>query len=147
MPKPVPPLKSMALGLLRQTAGWSQAELAAAAGFSSGQISHFEQGRPAPPRDKLTELAAAMGHDEGAIDVALLALAALVGPASGRRAEEGAEGGRGGGAGGAIGGLDAVGAIGGMGAIGGPGGGGEAGGGEGVDVVGVPRVRRGSVNS
>jgi transcriptional regulator with XRE-family HTH domain len=71
MPRPSPPPLSQALTALRSSRGWSQKELAQAAGIPSGFISDFETGRRTLTRPRLEELAAILGLTPEAIDVTL----------------------------------------------------------------------------
>jgi transcriptional regulator with XRE-family HTH domain/tetratricopeptide (TPR) repeat protein len=87
MRKSVAPPNSMALAWLRQARGWSQKNLARAAGCSASMISLLEQGLRTVDHERLMEMAALMGQDEGDVDAALLSVAALVGPEVRRRLE------------------------------------------------------------
>jgi transcriptional regulator with XRE-family HTH domain/tetratricopeptide (TPR) repeat protein len=79
MPKRVPPPRGLALICLREAAGWSQRELAAAGGFSSALLSQYESGAKPMERERLRRLAGLMGYGDPDIDFALLAAAALIG--------------------------------------------------------------------
>jgi transcriptional regulator with XRE-family HTH domain len=61
MPRRTLPPLSLALTVLRSALGWSQAELARAAGVLPNAISDYERGHRTFQRDKLDELASVMG--------------------------------------------------------------------------------------
>ncbi|HVT16472.1 MAG TPA: helix-turn-helix transcriptional regulator [Thermoanaerobaculia bacterium] len=82
MPRPAPPLLSVTLTALRRARGWTEVELARAAGISKETVSHYER-EQAPSRDRLESLAAAMGYEVEAIDDVLLALAQATGLGAG----------------------------------------------------------------
>ena len=77
MPRtPSPPL-GLTLMLLRSARGWSQKELAEAAGLSRGLLSEYETGATELTRERLVELAGSLGWPPDAVDVALFALGML----------------------------------------------------------------------
>jgi transcriptional regulator with XRE-family HTH domain len=88
MPRAVPPPLSLALAFLRVGCGWTQQELARAAGTSPQMISDYETGqRKTLGRETLDELAAAMGYVPEDATLALLFQAgALSGEDERRRA-------------------------------------------------------------
>jgi transcriptional regulator with XRE-family HTH domain len=79
MPKPAPPPLSLALTFLREAAGWSQKEVAAASGMSAALLSHYEQGRKRLGRELLERIAQRMGFAAEAVDLALFAAGGLRG--------------------------------------------------------------------
>jgi tetratricopeptide (TPR) repeat protein len=88
MPRPIPPSLGLALTLLRAARGWTQGDLAAAAGTVAGVISGYEKGtRQGLDRERLEELAAAMSFDGAAIDLALAAIGGIQ-PAAGQASPE-----------------------------------------------------------
>jgi transcriptional regulator with XRE-family HTH domain len=70
VPKIPPPL-GLALTFLRSAQGWSQKDLAAAAGTTSGMISDYERGQKHLSREKLEHFVRVMGLPPEAIDDAL----------------------------------------------------------------------------
>jgi len=78
LPRPAPPLLSVTLTALRRARGWTELELARAAGISEETVSLYECDR-APTRPRLEALATAMGYDVEAIDDVHLALALATG--------------------------------------------------------------------
>jgi transcriptional regulator with XRE-family HTH domain len=83
MPKDAPPPLSLALTVLREAAGWSQKELAAAAAVSTGQLSLHEQGKKPLRRELLEAFAKAMDFLVEAVDFAVLAATVLRSPGAG----------------------------------------------------------------
>jgi transcriptional regulator with XRE-family HTH domain len=77
MPRTPPPPLGLTLTLLRSAQGWSQKELADAAGLSRGLISEYETGTTALTRERLVELAAHLGGSQEVVDVALLTLGTM----------------------------------------------------------------------
>jgi transcriptional regulator with XRE-family HTH domain len=71
MPRTIPPPLSLALNYLRSAQGWSQKELAEAAGIPANLISDYERGRKTLSRERLETMAAFMGLPSGAVDTAL----------------------------------------------------------------------------
>ena len=78
MPKEIPPPLSLALAFLRATQGWTQAELARAAGTWSQTICDYESGRRRRlSRETLDQLASRMGYTSEDTTLALLFLGGL----------------------------------------------------------------------
>ncbi len=92
MPKAVAPPRSLALTWLRQAAGWTREQLAAAVGVTVTQLRRLETGVQEPDHERLVDLADHMGLDRGDVDAALLAVAAVVRPEVPRRGEAEAKG-------------------------------------------------------
>lgn len=67
----MPPAMNQSLTALRLTLGWSQQELAQAAGIPANLISDYERGRKALSRQRLDQIAAAMGVPPVSVDTAL----------------------------------------------------------------------------
>ncbi|HKV09800.1 MAG TPA: helix-turn-helix transcriptional regulator [Thermoanaerobaculia bacterium] len=63
---------NLALELLRRMRGWTQGELAQAAGISSNVLSGYESGFRHLSRHRLEKLAASMGYDVDVVDTALI---------------------------------------------------------------------------
>lgn len=86
MPRKPPPLLGLVLTLLRLLRGWSQKELAEAAGLSRGLLSEYETGSTELTRERLDTLAALLEWPPETVDRALAALGLLAplaaGPAS-----------------------------------------------------------------
>jgi tetratricopeptide (TPR) repeat protein/DNA-binding XRE family transcriptional regulator len=61
--RPIPPPLSVALTTLRRRRGLTEGELAALSGVSKRLISRYELGTDVPSREKVNELAAAMGYE------------------------------------------------------------------------------------
>jgi transcriptional regulator with XRE-family HTH domain len=81
MPRPVPPPLSTALKHLRTARGWTEQDLAAAAGTARKVLSNYETGSSRTlSRDKVDRLASVMGYEAEEVDLVLMLLAAL-GPA------------------------------------------------------------------
>lgn len=74
MPRTIPPPLSLVLTFLRSERGWTQKELAQAAGMSVKVLSFYERGRTRLSRPLLESLVARMGLGSEAIDVTLFAL-------------------------------------------------------------------------
>jgi transcriptional regulator with XRE-family HTH domain len=74
MPRTIPPPLSVALAFLRTERGWTQKELALAAGMSVKVLSFYERGRTHLSRALLETIVSWMGHGPDAIDAALFAL-------------------------------------------------------------------------
>ncbi|HVT18888.1 MAG TPA: helix-turn-helix transcriptional regulator [Thermoanaerobaculia bacterium] len=72
MTRRIPPPPGAVLTFLRTVRGWKQQELAEAAGSKQNIVSDFESGRRPLKRWKLESLAALMGVEPEAIDLALL---------------------------------------------------------------------------
>src|ERR1700694_1528084 len=73
MPRDIPPPLSLALTSLRSAKGWTQADLAEAAGFRRQTICDLETGsRKKGSRETLEALAAAMGFEPEDVGLALL---------------------------------------------------------------------------
>jgi transcriptional regulator with XRE-family HTH domain len=89
MPRIIPPPLSATLAFLRNERGWTQRELAKAAGMSVKVLSSWERGRTHPSRPLVESLVALMGHGPEAIDAGLFAVQQIR-PAT---AESGASGG------------------------------------------------------
>ncbi len=68
MPRPAPPPESLALTTLRRARGLTGAELADLAGITKGKLSRYEMGTDVLHREKLDELASAMGYDPADVD-------------------------------------------------------------------------------
>jgi transcriptional regulator with XRE-family HTH domain len=83
MPKDAPPALSLALTMLREAAGWSQKELAAVAGISTGQLSLHEQGKKPLRREVLEAFARPMEFSVELVDLAVLAATILRSPTAG----------------------------------------------------------------
>jgi transcriptional regulator with XRE-family HTH domain len=83
MPKPRPSTLGVVLRFLRFANGWSQTELAQAAGIGVGLLNRYEMGRHELTREKLEELLAVIGVPPEAIDAALYALAIAFPPPEG----------------------------------------------------------------
>ncbi len=78
MPRPAPPPLSLALIHLRTARGYSQTELAAAAGVRRKLVGSYEGGTvKILSRETLDVLAAAMGYEAGEVDLVLLFLRGL----------------------------------------------------------------------
>ncbi|MEO6191401.1 MAG: helix-turn-helix domain-containing protein [Thermoanaerobaculia bacterium] len=77
MPRTIPPPLSLALSYLRSAQGWSQKELAEAAGIPANLLSDYERGRKTLSRERLETMAAFMGLPSGAVDTALGFLQAI----------------------------------------------------------------------
>ena len=77
MPKPPPPDLGLALTLLREVAGWSQKELAAACGMSPARLCQHERGGRALEREALERIAGLLGFEAEAVEVALFSLRSL----------------------------------------------------------------------
>jgi transcriptional regulator with XRE-family HTH domain len=77
MPRTIPPPLSLALNYLRSAQGWSQKELAEAAGIPANLISDYERGRKTLSRERLELMAAFMGLPAGTVDTALGFLQAI----------------------------------------------------------------------
>jgi tetratricopeptide (TPR) repeat protein len=71
MPRPIPPPLSLALTVLRASRGWSQKDLAQAAGLPGGFISDYEMGRRTLTRPRLEALGAHLGFAPEEIEVTL----------------------------------------------------------------------------
>jgi transcriptional regulator with XRE-family HTH domain len=83
MPRPIPPPLSLALKYLRTARGWTEQELATAAGTARKVLSDYETGSNRTlSREKLDRLVSVMGYEAEDVDLVLLLLAAL-GPAEG----------------------------------------------------------------
>jgi transcriptional regulator with XRE-family HTH domain len=87
MPKAVAPSRSLALSWLRQAAGWSREELAAAEGVHPGHLGHLETGFRELDHERLVDLAGRMGLGRADVDAALLAAEVMVRPEVPRRGE------------------------------------------------------------
>jgi transcriptional regulator with XRE-family HTH domain len=82
MPRPLAPPLSAALKTLRTARGWTERELADAAGTTRKLVSAYETGKDKTlSREKLDSLVAVMGGDVTEVDLALLLLSALAPPA------------------------------------------------------------------
>jgi tetratricopeptide (TPR) repeat protein len=77
MPRPIPPLESLVLYLLRRRQGWLLEDLATADGSSVQDLSTREVGRRDLDRARLAELAAPLGYDAAEVDRLLDQLAWL----------------------------------------------------------------------
>lgn len=78
MPRPLAPPLSAALKTLRTARGWTERELADAAGTTRKLVSAYETGKDKTlSRQKLDSLVAVMGGDAADVDLALLLLGAL----------------------------------------------------------------------
>ena len=77
MTRTTPPPLSLALNYLRSAQGWSQKELAEAAGIPANLISDYERGRKTLSRERLELMAAHMGLPSTAVDRALFFLQAI----------------------------------------------------------------------
>lgn len=71
MPRATVPDLGLALTCLRSAAGWSQRELAAAAGITPNLLSDYERGRKLLHRNRLAKLVRALGFDTATLDRAL----------------------------------------------------------------------------
>ncbi|HVT14731.1 MAG TPA: helix-turn-helix domain-containing protein [Thermoanaerobaculia bacterium] len=79
MPRPTPPLLGLTLALLRTARGWTQQELAMAAGAARTVICSYETGQGKNlQRGRLEELAAVMGYGSGEIELVLRTLRVVV---------------------------------------------------------------------
>lgn len=67
----MPPIMNQSLTALRLALGWSQQELAQASGIPANLISDYERGRKALSRQRLEQIAAAMGVPTVSVDTAL----------------------------------------------------------------------------
>jgi transcriptional regulator with XRE-family HTH domain len=76
MPRNVLPDLSIVLTFLRLSQGWSQGDLAQAAGISAKLVNEYERGRKNLTRERLEHLIAFMGLPPEAIDTTLACLAA-----------------------------------------------------------------------
>src|ERR1700726_1236685 len=84
MPRPLAPPLSAALKTLRTARGWTERELADAAGTTRKLVSAYETGKEKTlSREKLDGLVAVMGGDAADVDLALLLLGALAPAAEG----------------------------------------------------------------
>ncbi len=79
VPRAIPKPDSIALTWLRERLGWSQTQLAQAAGTVRNLITDYERGNRPLSRRRFLQLAAAMAYTPAQIELALLAIAA-VGP-------------------------------------------------------------------
>lgn len=77
MPRPVPSPLAIALTWLRERSAWTQRDLALAVGGSSVSISKYENGQQTLKRERLDQLAAALGYGLADVDLALLTVTAL----------------------------------------------------------------------
>lgn len=78
MPRAIPPQLSLALTYLRTARGWTQQDLASAAGLPSQVVCDYEKGtRRTLPRETLEELVARMGYAPEDVILALLFLGGL----------------------------------------------------------------------
>lgn len=86
MPRKPPPPQGLVLTLLRLLRGWSQKELAEAAGLSRGLLSEYETGATELTRERLGTLVALLKWPREIVDLALAALELIAplaeGPAS-----------------------------------------------------------------
>jgi len=80
MPRPIPTLRSVALGVLRRVRGWTGRDLARAAAVSETMISYYESGHRCPSHKVLLALAAAMGFKEDEVSCVLFGLAGVAAP-------------------------------------------------------------------
>jgi transcriptional regulator with XRE-family HTH domain len=80
MPKPAPPPLGITLTFLRQAAGWRQKRLAAAIGIHPNHLCDYEQGRRPLSQEKLEALVEPMGYDGEVVELALVALSAILLP-------------------------------------------------------------------
>ncbi|HEX4960019.1 MAG TPA: helix-turn-helix domain-containing protein [Thermoanaerobaculia bacterium] len=74
MSRAIPPPLSVTLTTLRRMRGLKEAELAALSGVSKGLISRYELGTDIPSREKVDELAAAMGYEPEDVDWVLFGI-------------------------------------------------------------------------
>jgi transcriptional regulator with XRE-family HTH domain len=74
--KAVPPDHAVVLVFLRTGQGWSQAQLCRVAGISPTQLNDYESGRKALTRERLDQLAGALGLPPERVDETLACLAA-----------------------------------------------------------------------
>ncbi|HXO42616.1 MAG TPA: helix-turn-helix domain-containing protein [Thermoanaerobaculia bacterium] len=85
MPRPIPPPLSLALTHLRTARGWTQQDLAAAAGLTSQRICDLEMGiRRTLSREQLERLIAAMDYGPEDVTLALVFVGGLVPPREAR---------------------------------------------------------------
>lgn len=78
MPRAIPPQLSLALTYLRAARGWTQQDLASAAGVPSQVVCDYEKGtRRTLPREALEKLVAHMGYAPEDVSLALLFLGGL----------------------------------------------------------------------
>lgn len=81
MPRPIPPPLGLTLAWLRMARGWTQQELATAAGASRNVVCSYETGQGKNlSRERLEELVAVMGYGSAEIELALRTLRAVVPP-------------------------------------------------------------------
>jgi transcriptional regulator with XRE-family HTH domain len=84
MPRPTPPPLSLTLTILRTARGWSQGELAQAAGTSSAMLSDYETGRKRLSRARLERFAEILSRGPGDVDDTLSYLHWIQAPESSR---------------------------------------------------------------
>ncbi|HVT14929.1 MAG TPA: helix-turn-helix transcriptional regulator [Thermoanaerobaculia bacterium] len=78
MPRPIPPPLGLTLAWLRMARGWTQQELATAAGASRNVVCSYETGQGKNlSRERLEELVAVMGYGSAEIELALRTLRAV----------------------------------------------------------------------
>jgi transcriptional regulator with XRE-family HTH domain len=83
MPRPIPPPLGLTLAWLRMARGWTQQDLAAAAGARRNVICSYETGQGRNlPRPRLEELAAVMGYGSAEIELVLRIVRAVAPPAA-----------------------------------------------------------------
>lgn len=80
MPKPIPTLRSVALGVLRRVRGWTGRELAQAAAVSETMVSYYESGHRCPSHKVLLALADTMGFSPDEVSCVLFGLAGVASP-------------------------------------------------------------------
>lgn len=81
MPRPTPSAAGLALNLLRCARGWSQVELARAAGLGNREISRLETGATTLGPERLGEIAGLLGFGPAEVREALAAAERLLAPA------------------------------------------------------------------
>ncbi|HVT56765.1 MAG TPA: helix-turn-helix transcriptional regulator [Thermoanaerobaculia bacterium] len=77
MPRPIPPPLGLALTFLRSSRGWTQKELARAAGIAPNVLSDYESGRRLLKVERFDRLIALLGLDARSADAALLGVELL----------------------------------------------------------------------
>jgi tetratricopeptide (TPR) repeat protein len=78
MPRPIPPPLGLTLAWLRMARGWTQQELATAAGASRNVVCSYETGQGKNlSRERLEELVAVMGYGSAEIELVLRTLRAV----------------------------------------------------------------------
>jgi transcriptional regulator with XRE-family HTH domain len=92
MARSIPPPLGLSLTLLRLVRGWTQTDLAKASGVVTSQLSQYESGKTRLTRERLDQLAAVMGTDDGASElvIGLVSLLYALNPGDSRDRQPGA---------------------------------------------------------